>query len=379
MRTRILDPVALATISPTSLRSYALFEGWEKSETYGANGEVYNRRIGSRDVEIILPVTDKIGDYPSVVAQLIAVFAHEGDLDELAVYRDLTQVDRDVIRCRAPEANDDGSISINSGVDLITSSRNLLGASACSALEPRPYFHVGKVQQANEYMDRVRLGQTERGSFVVTLLAPVPPRLDATVQTELWPDLHSEPYERQVTRVFARGLEAAADALTRLNRGMGIGAFESVIKDGVSANLCEAVAAIAEQSNGAELSVTWARTRPAPIQRSHVAFSRKDAEPLREVARQFRLREPRSDVTLLGTTTKLQRPTKQFSGRVTFATFIDDSPKSVTVELPREDYERAVEAHKRRQPIMIVGDLVPEGQRWHLRNPRGLSVAIPES
>ena len=38
---------------------------------------------------------------------------------------------------------------------------------------------------------------------------------------------------------------------------------------------------------------TWARTRPTPMPRSRVQFTRNDAEPLREVARQFRLREPR--------------------------------------------------------------------------------------
>jgi hypothetical protein len=83
-------------------------------------------------------------------------------------------------------------------------------------------------------------------------------------------------------------------------------------------------------------------------------------------------------VTLLGSITKLQRAGKQVWGRVTFTAFIDDHPRSVTVELPREEYERAVDAHKKRQPILITGDLVAEGQRWHLRNPRDLTIAIVE-
>jgi len=39
---------------------------------------------------------------------------------------------------------------------------------------PRPSYRAGKVKQAEQHMSRVRLGQTEQGSFVVTLLAPVP-------------------------------------------------------------------------------------------------------------------------------------------------------------------------------------------------------------
>ena len=227
-------------------------------------------------------------------------------------------------------------------------------------------------------MNRVRLGQTEIGSFVVTLLAPVPPMMQPQAQGTLWPELGEEPYDRQVTRVLVSGLEATSNALAALNRGQDISAFEASVKDGVSANLCEAIAAIAEHSEGADLSVTWARTRRAPIERSRIVFSRKDAEPLREVARQFRLKEPRTDVTLLGTPTRLHRAGRQMWGSITFATFIDDRPRAVSVDLPREDYERVVEAHRRRQPIVISGDLVREGQRWRLINPRSLVVSVPQ-
>jgi hypothetical protein len=376
MKAYIIDAVALRAISPTALRGYATFEGWKNFERYGDTSEVYLRQRGDRSSEIILPVSDKIGDYPSVVAQLISIFAREGNKDELAIYRDLVHADRDVIRARSPHADDDGSIAVNDGVNLITEARNMLAAAACSARTPQSYYHMGKIQLVTEYMQRVRLGQTEAGSYVVTLLAPVPPSFDSS-QNSLWPDLHLDPYDRQVTRFLASGLEAASNALAEMNRGKGISAFEAAIGDGVSANLCDAVAVIAEQSDGAEVSVTWARTRPAPIETSHISFSRKDAEPLREVARQFRLREPRYEVTLLGTPTKLQRARKQTVGRITFAAIIDDRPQSVTLELAPDDYDRAVEAHKKRQPIVVVGDLMREGQRWRLRNARDVAIIVP--
>jgi len=75
--------------------------------------------------------------------------------------------------------------------------------------------------------------------------------------------------------------------------------------------------------------------------------------------------------------TKLQRAGKQTLGHVTFATFIDDKPQAVVAALPPEAYDRAVEAHKKRQAVIVVGDLMREGQRWHLRNARDLSVVTP--
>jgi hypothetical protein len=378
MRATIVDPVALKAISPAALRGYAEFEGWQRVKSYGELSEIYNRQIGERSVEIVLPVTDRIGDYPSVVSQLISIFAKENNIGELEIFRDLTHADRDVIRFRSSYADDDGSIAIESGVELVTEARNVLASAACSANEPQEAYHVGKIQIAADYMRRVRLGQTEAGSFTVTLLAPVPPLIQRA-KGVLWPELSLEPYDRQVTRVLATGLQATSEALADLNRGRDISAFEQAVADGVSANLCEAIAAIAERGDGANISITWARTRPAPLERTEVRFARRDAESLREVARYFRLREPRNDVVILGNTTRLQRSGRQTSGRVTFVTFIDGRPRSVTVELPREEYEKAVDAHKRRKPIIITGDLVRDGQRWHLRNPRNLIVPTPEA
>ena len=79
MKALIVDPVALRAISPVALRGYATFEGWKRVEPYGENSEVYLRRKGDQSSEIILPVTEQLGDYPSIVAQLISIFAKEAD------------------------------------------------------------------------------------------------------------------------------------------------------------------------------------------------------------------------------------------------------------------------------------------------------------
>jgi len=166
---------------------------------------------------------------------------------------------------RASDAADDGSIGIDPGVEIVQHARNLLASAACAALDPRRAYHLGKFQQAEDYMRRVRLGQTEHGSFVVTLLAPIPPALSAIEQRSLWPDLEKEPYERQVTRILAQALRSAHSAVVASNRGIGLTAFTDAVSQGVSANLCEAVASIIDQADGADLSVTWAKTRPAPM------------------------------------------------------------------------------------------------------------------
>ena len=92
----------------------------------------------------------------------------------MTVYRSLVTADRDVIRVRAA-GSDDGSVMLNDGVDLIRGARDLLLSAACSLREPRPVYRAGANREAADLLKQVRLGQTDQGSFVVTLLSPVVP------------------------------------------------------------------------------------------------------------------------------------------------------------------------------------------------------------
>ncbi len=67
-------------------------------------------------------------------------------------------------------------------------------------------------KEASDYMQRVRLGQTEHGSFVVTLLAPVPPLLQIPLDPA-WTPLDDEPFDRRVTRRLMDALDACRAAL----------------------------------------------------------------------------------------------------------------------------------------------------------------------
>jgi hypothetical protein len=373
MKTRILDEAALGAITPAALRAYVTYEGWRKLEPFGQYSEVYAHADQRVRKEIILPFTTDIADYASSVSGVIQTLSGVENRDEIAIYNDLTRADRDVVRVRAPGADDDGSISIDPGVELVQHARGLLASAACAAREPRRAFHIGKIHSVEEYMRRVRLGQTEHGSFVVTLLAPVPPVL-VDMQRDLWPELASEPFDRQVTRVLTQALRSVQGAIEASNRGDGLAAFTEAVSAGVSANLCEAIAAIVEQADGIDLSVTWARTRPAPVAADQIAFSRSDGEILREAARQFRLLEPLRDERLLGYVTVLRRPEAAPDGRIKIHALIDGRVKSVSTTLSPEDYAIASRANLTRQPISVTGDLERKGQRWTLVEPRDLQI-----
>lgn len=136
MRVSIRDRGALSAVSPAALSAYARAAGWRRQEPYRAHSDVY---VGEARPEIIVPRTERLGDYASVVAALIDTFASVAGQDELTVYRSLVTTDRDVVRVRAAES-EDGSVTLTAGVSLVDGAREMLLSAACSRwrlLNPR--------------------------------------------------------------------------------------------------------------------------------------------------------------------------------------------------------------------------------------------------
>lgn len=261
MRALIVDSETLISVTPSAMISYVTTEGWIRTDKYGEHSDVYAKAGGP---ELIIPGTAQLGDYAQVVAEVIDELARHENRSELQVFRDLIGSDRDVVRVRAPEADGDGSVQVDAGVNIFAQAREILLSAACSANEPRPAYRTGKNKEATAYMSRVRLGQTEHGSFVVTLFAPVPPSLEGPKQSDFWPVPAEEPFDRLVTRYLADGLQAAHKAAEQVVRGGGINAFTNAVHKGVSANLCEALSSLIDVGEGLDVSVTWSRTRPTP-------------------------------------------------------------------------------------------------------------------
>ena len=364
MRVSIRDEGALKGVSPSALSAYARAVGWEKEEPYGDHSDVYVRR---RAPEIVIPRTDRLGDYADVVSRLIEIFAEAAETDTLSLYRDLVAADRDVVRVRAAPEGAGGSVTLDDGVSLITGAHDMVLAAARSSWDPRPIYHARPNREASGYMRQVRLGQTEQGSYVVTLLTPVvpPPMRQAALFDSVADD---PPVERRVTRRLVESLTAAREATERTSTG-DPDAFTKAVERGASANLCDAVATSIEPFGGIDVGVTWARTYPVEKARETVRFGAPDAPILREAARRFREWEPRPDTSLIGRIQRLKRDDRETDGTVTLRTYVEGRVVSVTALLDRPNYDRAIQAHGSGAVVVMTGDLERFGDRWRLRDP----------
>ena len=365
MKARILDANALRGVTPGGLAAYARSAGWAKTEPYGDAADAWH---GEGLSEILLPRTDLLGDYPSVVSRLIGIFSEESGQDELAVLKDLLEADHDVIRVRAMEGATNGSIALDTGVEIVSQTREMLLAAACATVgSPQQVYRAGANKEAADFVKRVRLGQTEHGSFVVTLMAPVPPTVRPPLD-ESWGSIEEEPLSRRVILRLVEALQASRQAAELWNSGSGHQEFEAAVSAGVSANLCDAVAGLIGGTNRLEVSVAWAMNRMPRRSPDRVTFSETYRQPLEEAARTFRARAPRPGTRLVGSVHKLIRDQEEIEGMVTLRAEIDGRIQSVAAVLDEANYGVAIRAHEARNPVIVDGDLERIGQRWRVTN-----------
>lgn len=371
MRVKIKDKRRLKDISPAALSAFARASGWKRVDKYGDASDVY---AADGLPEVILPRTDRLGDYAYVVSQLIEIFADVSGTDELAVYHDLITSDRDVIRVRAAD-DGDGAASASDRIDLARGARDMVLAAACSLHDPRAVYRTAADKESRNFVRKLRTGQTDQQSFVVTLLTPVvsPPVQQSLIQGS---EHTEDPIERKMTRRLVSALQATRHALDGTVSG-NVNAFMPAVDDGVSANLCEALVRLIEPFEKLDVSLSWARTRPMKTAREVVHFGKGDAPLLREAARIFRERGPKPDVLLVGFVQRQKGRPKSAEAIVTLRAYFDGRIQSVEAVLTRSDYERAIAADQYKASVIFTGDLVREGKRQRLLNPRIVAV-IPQ-
>ena len=378
MRISIQDEGALNAVSPSALSAYARAAGWTKEEPYGEHSDVYVRGDA---LGIVIPRTQHLGDYADVVSRLIEIFAEAAETDALSLYRDLVTADCDIVRVRAAPEGADGTVPVEDGVRLINGVRKMVLAAACSWSKPRQLYYARANQQAANFMRKVRLGQTERGSYVVTLLAPVVslPILQAAAHDSEMDAPHAE---RSVTKLLIEALTATQKSIERTSRG-DADAFMKAVERGASANLCRAVATLIKPFGGIDISLTWALTYPMRVARNTVCFGASDAPILSEAAQRlqkqhtrhisdrnpgrFQDRKPKPDMPVQGRIQHLRRDRLETNGTVTLQTHDDRYAVLITATLDPRSYELAIQAHKDDATVVMTGDLEQCDGQWHMQ------------
>lgn len=380
MKVRIEDAEALSAIRPLDLAAYLRAAGWRQLEGGDAPSAAWELEVDGHVLEILAPLQQSWRDYGRRVASALDTLAEVEGRSALHIIRDIQTVSFDVIRLRqVGPATADGTVSLLDGVRLSSAGRSALLAAACSAVSPRRAYHARKPQKALDYAQSLRLGQSERGSYVLPILSHVPMRgpSEPAPSPSAPAGPSEDPYERRVTRVLARALERTIGAAARTVSTGAFDAFDEAVGDGVSADLCEALGELAEgpSKTSFDVSISWAPSRPVPRQpRPRFTLGPDVLEVVREAGPVLRAKAPVDDFELVGVVVTVHRPDAKVRGSAVVHAHIDGQYRKVKVDLAEEDWNLAEKALRKHLVFECVGELVRVGNQLRLENPRRVSL-----
>ena len=280
MNGRMDDFDLVDTVAPQALRAYVEALGWKMTEPFGDLGASYS--LGDGGVEVFVPTSRRLADFAIRTWETAGAIAEVEERSRSEVLRDLLFDNVDRAQIRLPKTESDGSIPISAGARIILESRSMLLAAACSALRSERAFRAQDHKRALRYVDSARLSHAGSGGFAISLLSPIRQSTDGAQPVE------DEPFPRLAARKLASGLKALREAADFSNGGSNFTAFEEMVEDGVSANLCDAVGKMVGKRNPVEIeiSVKWALAIPPPEESgAPIRFSGPDARILDEASR----------------------------------------------------------------------------------------------
>ena len=367
------DITAVAALSPRDVAGYLRSRGWQDSGPYGSYGRVFASSRNNETFEVILSTTNDARDFSRRMVELVDEVARFEDRSPYEVVADLTLAPFDVVRIRLQAADQYGSIKISEGVELHEEARNLMlwAANAAASPQPRKSWKGRRFEEVGTYLDSVRLGQTQRGSFVLTLLSPW--HFDPTSAGSL--DVF-ETFGRRTTQKLASALVATQEAIRKVVVTNDLKPFDEAVTAGVSSNLCTSLARLAEEGNGMDVTVDWSPSKPADGS-VKVSMTRENASILAEAARHLDQQEPDENVTIQGLVSQITEDPDRFDGNTVIETKVGNAIRRIKVQFGPDERTSVYQAAHHKRWIQVDGDLVRDGRQLSLRNPRSFFIVEP--
>ncbi len=370
MKVAILDKESFSSLVPLEVGAYLRAHGWKTVRSLPGVGSWFANARGQEQVTIPVPQDRSLGDFLERMQDLTERLAAFENRSALTVLGDLESSGKDVIRFRLARPDlEEGSVPLEQGLEFVKCARDILNAAASSAVQPAAYFPTRSPREVAEFMGNARLAQTERGSFVVALEAPVAPTLEG--QEDFLPD----PFERRVTRTLAGALGALREAAI----GNDATAFQRSIGVGASGNMTQALASALEicgSQGDIEIHMSWAATRPAPELPRRVAFPGYLRGPLETATEAYKGTVLMRNHEVLG---RVYRLTSQENGtEAILVAEIEGRRRKIQVTFSNEHRGMLSEAFRSQQRVRCTGEMVLAVRTASLENPRRFTLVTAE-
>jgi hypothetical protein len=360
-------------IIPVRLEMYLLSTGWIENGSISDKAKVWHRPEEKHfDLEILQPVNEGLKDYSQRLYEAIHNLSEYENRSPIKVINDLKNFDSDIVKIRviSPDV-DGGDIPIDDGVLLFEKAKELLVSSTLSTFKKKRFFSGSWPAIVKEFMNTLRFGQTERGSYIVNVIAPV-----SHFSEKEFPEADCS-ITRSISNNLARSLGATMIALEKYEKTNDLISFEGAVSSGVSANLCDAIIGMsgASKSRDVEISIELAVSEKdsQEILRKH-RFTSSHIPMLSTASEYYKGNFVIENYEASGLVIRMDHEPAEDYGVIRVTSTVNGTDKNISIQLSLDDYWEAVKAHKPRLPVVCQGDLHVTPRSAFLADPRNFRI-----
>lgn len=363
----------LMELEPEQLETYLASQGWQYDGTLSELATIWHRpEADAYDAEVVVPLRGKVTDYRErMVDAILAIASHE-KRDPGDVAKEMAGHFADHIRVRVIHSDvDKGTIPLNDGILLNQRARDLLAASAMSTVLKRKHFSGKRTPEAREFLSSLRLGQTEIGSYVVNVIAPLLP-VGAPDQEAI----STTSVTRMVTANLSSGLDALLEAIRDFEKNENLAVFNGAVDAGVSANMCDALLGLSGEKRERKFEITIVPSTKETFKNEpkRFLFEHTEVKTLATASDYYKDNYVLPDQIIRGFIKRLDRPTTNEDGTITVEATILNTEKNVAIVLGPDEYLEAVTAHKRKEVIECRGNVAVKARSAKLLSPSNFRV-----
>jgi hypothetical protein len=332
-----------------NVRRFLTGRGWAVRDRFDS-ATVWTLPANGGEFEILLPADQAARDYPSRILDLLDTVATVEERSIIALVDDIRTGGADVVSFRLLPNTPAGTIPLFNAADAVAGVRELVLASTYAVVLGRPLLVQGRrPPHVQQFAQSVTLGSPRAGSWMVSAQLPIP---QVPVQG-------GTPMARRVSLQMHEAVLACVTAAHQATARYSVDPFLHATEQGVSANLCSALANIGRDDVPFELRFSWALQLPTRVETRTLRFDPPVIEVLRRASDDLR-NVPDGDVTVTGVVSRLRREGTEggqatVRGLISTAYGAAEEQRRVRVLLPRSLYERAVAAHGQQRQVRISG------------------------
>jgi len=355
-----------------NFKSYLKNSLWEKTAEIPDILSVW-RIVKNRDrYELQVPSSLEIIDYDQRIHDALSLVANINDqnigslVDSILEFR----TDRFSIRVVHDDTSD-GQIPLDEGVELHKHAHDIVSSAALAAIEKKKYFQGGKAIDAIEIIKNSKLAQSSIGSYIVNISVPLPSYENDLIDGVV-------PFPRQVSNTLKHSLEQLKNYVD-LGDERQLSFLNDSVSDGVSANLCEALAGLSGHDYKREFTIVINRSPTLPYEdinslSSEFNFVSEDARIFHEAADLLKGEYNEDDYVAIGNIKTLDRDAGMDAGEVTIIVEFDGRLRGIKVDLDPEQYSLAIQAHESKTQVWCKGDLSVRPRSATLTNLQGFRL-----